>query len=932
MIFDDPLSVRNNNPGNIRDADGNFISYPTPQDGLDALHQELSTKVSGNSAAMANKFGTDYTPTIRTIASIWAPSNENDTDAYISHLAKTSGIDPDTQLAQADIDKIIPGMISMEGGQKAQDYFSGNQTATDAPAPTASAYDAADQLLAAKLAAPTQNKGPSTADQLASTGKALLRQAEQGGSFGFMDEGQDLIGAGLAKLDPNNDASFGDLYNDARGMSKKELADDQQNHPIASIAGNVGGALLTGSALADGVKALGAQYAPAALEAITNAADANPIKTAIATAAGGGGLYGAGTGDENSLGRGGNAILGAGSGLVLGPAGYGLVKGVSGVGSAIGNKLGPIADDIGNAVSPLVNRAKNAFGGMLDNEAPQVTDDLIAPTMTTADQAAIPQATDDLIAPSQDQPQIQDQTAAPVQDQTQDMTQTIDPNSSPNPQIDPTNTQSIPPVSNDDLSPIKLAGILDENDLANLQQGRVLPMTAGDRTQNVNLQRMEQIAAENGSQPILAARAQQQAAARKPFEGMLGPDVSSDPVALRSVEQDAAEKAANALRGSFDTLKGQERAAWNTAKENGEGVGINGQNVTDDLVGGINNFLADNQYRTGDIPALDSHLAELKNLVSYKVGEDGQPELTTKLKDLENWKTRLNGIISNTGMDKNNDKRILGNISRQYDNFTTNLADSAIVNGDDTAINAFKNARGLSKQRFGFQDSDKAVTRILDNRDLSGEQLVNTILGADQLAGKGSNGRLVETMLTHAGDQAAAMQDAIKQGIMAKAFRRSITQTTDPADMSKNLISFDKMRNEIGNIISKKELFGTVFNDNEQQYMQQMYDDLKLVASKQKGAVNSSSTGAYTADMISGLGKVINNPIFQTLGLKPVTGSIETGLQRIAANSVTKKAESGLDEFIVNQINNMDARPAFYGSISASAIPDRALMSNKEKK
>lgn len=876
MIFDDPLSVQNNNPGNIRNADGSFKSFDTPDAGLAALREDLLTKVNGKSPAMASKFGDNYTPTIRSLISTWAPNSENDTKSYIDHVSKSSGIDPDTQLAAADIDKIVPGMIKMEGGQAAQDHFSvPQQTMTDAPDPKAAAYARADQLLAQKWTNPKSNE-PSPAEKLAETAKVLGRQAEQGGTFGFADEIQDLIGAGIAKADPNNDASFGDLWNDARGMSKKELADDAQNHPMATIAGNIGGGILTGGAVAGGVKSLGAKLAPEALETVINAAKASPKTTAFITGTGSGGLYGAGTGDGDLGNRAVDAGIGALIGGPLGIAGYGVAKGASKIGSYVADKASPY-------ISPLISKTKNFVGGILGDEVPQVADDMIGPAANAA--------------------------------QT-----------------------TIPAVDNADINPMKLAGILDEDSLANLQQGRALPMTAGDRTQNVNTQRMEQIAAENGSQPMLAARAQQQQAARQPFKNILGGDVSSDPVDLRSIEQSSAEDAAKGLRSSFDTLKGQERAAWNTAKDTGEGVGINGQNVTDDLVGGINNFLADNQYRKGDIPDLDKHLDELKGLVSYKVGSDGQPEITSKLKDLENWKTRLNGIIGDTPMDKTNTKRILGNISRQYDNFTTNLADSAIVNGDDTAINAFKNARSLSKQRFGFQDSDTAVKRILDNRDLSGEQLVNTIFGADKLAGKGDNGRLVETMLAHAGDQAPAMQDAIKQGIMAKAFRRSVTQTADPSDISQNLISFDKMRNEIGNVINKKEIFGTVFNDNEQQYMRQMYDDLKLVASKQKGAVNNSSTGAYAADMIAGLGKVLNNPIFSSIpGIGTATSTINQAMQRQAAGIVTRKAEKGLDEFIINQINNMDARPAFYGALSANSIPVGPLMvevrpSDKERK
>lgn len=878
MIFDnEPLSVRNNNPGNIRSSKGGFKRFDDPNEGLNAMRSDLLAKITGKSSAMAAKYGDDYTPTIRSLISTWAPENENDTDNYINHVVKETGIDPDVQLAASDVDRIMPAMIKMEGGSAAQQHFA---TATDAPDPRAAAYSKAASILAKKYAVPEQKKEQpqeSISKALAGTGEALLRQAGQGGTFGFMDEGQDLIGAGIAHAVTGE--PFNDLYKDARRISKEDLESDIKNHPGASIAGNIGGAMLTGGAVAGGVKSLGARFAPQALETVVNAANALPKTTAILTGAGSGGLYGAGQGEGGLTDRLGNAGSGA---LVGGPSGilgYGAAKGVSRIaqspmGQAIGNKLSAVA-------SPILSRAKQAIrqtGGMLDD----------APTVNAA-------SVDDLLAP----------------------------------QVAP----SAAGVNPENLSPMKLAGILDESDLANLQKGRALPMTRGDRTQNVNLQRMEQIAAENGSEPMIAARGQQQAASRKPFENVLGVDISSDPVDLRMVEQSEAEKAAAALRGSFDSLKGKENAAWKAARDTGEGVGIRTQNVNDDLIGSVDNFLAENQYRPGDIPALDKHMSELKSIISDDAGGALKPE--AKLKELEAWKTRLNGIIGDTPMDKANTKRILQNVSRRYDEFTSNLADDAIVNGDDEAIKAFKNARSLSKERFGFLDSDKAVTRILDNRDLSGEQLVNVILGSEKLTGKGNNGRLIETMLNRAGDRAPDMQEAIKRGIMAKAFRRSVTQTADPSDISKNLVSFDKMRNEIGNIMSKKEIFTKVFDDNEQQYMRQMYDDLKLVSSKQKGAVNNSSTGAYMADMMSGIGKIFNNSMMLNI---PGTKAIDGLLQRQAAAILTNKAEKGLDEFIVQQFNNMDAKPAFYGAISGSAVDPDAILnitirpSDKEKK
>lgn len=121
-----PVSVRNNNPGNIRDTKtGSFRQFETPQEGLDAMKQDLLVKVSGKSPAMTAKFGEGYAPTLSNLIATWAPPSENDTGKYVETVAKASGLTPDTVITAENIDQVIPHMIKHEGGSSAADYYSG---------------------------------------------------------------------------------------------------------------------------------------------------------------------------------------------------------------------------------------------------------------------------------------------------------------------------------------------------------------------------------------------------------------------------------------------------------------------------------------------------------------------------------------------------------------------------------------------------------------------------------------------------------------------------------------------------------------------------------------------------------------------------------------------------------------------------------------
>jgi len=72
-----------NNWGNIRSADGQFRSFATPQQGMDALVSDVSARIAGKSSAMSGKYGAGYIPTIEKLISTYAPSSENDTSGYI---------------------------------------------------------------------------------------------------------------------------------------------------------------------------------------------------------------------------------------------------------------------------------------------------------------------------------------------------------------------------------------------------------------------------------------------------------------------------------------------------------------------------------------------------------------------------------------------------------------------------------------------------------------------------------------------------------------------------------------------------------------------------------------------------------------------------------------------------------------------------------
>jgi len=109
-----PRNMRNNNPGNIEfgdfarkhgatGSDGRFAIFPSLKAGQDAQASLLMSYMAGGNN------------TISKIVSKWAPSGENNTGSYISHVSRLTGIDRDTVLGQSDLMKVREAMAVHEG-------------------------------------------------------------------------------------------------------------------------------------------------------------------------------------------------------------------------------------------------------------------------------------------------------------------------------------------------------------------------------------------------------------------------------------------------------------------------------------------------------------------------------------------------------------------------------------------------------------------------------------------------------------------------------------------------------------------------------------------------------------------------------------------------------------------------------------------------
>jgi hypothetical protein len=115
----EPRGIRNHNPGNIRhtgvawlgqadeQTDPSFVVFKSPVYGIRAIVRIMhSYQLLGIN-------------TIRGVISRWAPSTENDTNAYINSVCKDCGVQPDEKVYLNQImPLLVKAIILHENGQQ----------------------------------------------------------------------------------------------------------------------------------------------------------------------------------------------------------------------------------------------------------------------------------------------------------------------------------------------------------------------------------------------------------------------------------------------------------------------------------------------------------------------------------------------------------------------------------------------------------------------------------------------------------------------------------------------------------------------------------------------------------------------------------------------------------------------------------------------
>lgn len=111
-----PRGIRNNNPGNIKktndnwvgmspiQSDDTFVKFTHPKYGVRAMAKIIKTYRARNVVYLVD------------IISEWAPATENDVGAYVSNIEKITGIYGNQVIYDNMIADLLKGIIRVENG------------------------------------------------------------------------------------------------------------------------------------------------------------------------------------------------------------------------------------------------------------------------------------------------------------------------------------------------------------------------------------------------------------------------------------------------------------------------------------------------------------------------------------------------------------------------------------------------------------------------------------------------------------------------------------------------------------------------------------------------------------------------------------------------------------------------------------------------
>ena len=424
--------------------------------------------------------------------------------------------------------------------------------------------------------------------------------------------------------------------------------------------------------------------------------------------------------------------------------------------------------------------------------------------------------------------------------------------------------------------------------IAGVQQGRMLPLTAGQLSQEPGQQAIEEAALKGVygpelQQSFIDLQRKQGGAASDILQAMGGGAIKSSARETKALYL-AGRRATNALKRNV-------AAKYAAAEKLTPFVRFDAQQFGSD----IKTAIKKNLEESGFDPANPSHsnANSLLKMAEQFIGAPGQTQIS--LSGLEKFRKNINQAIYNS---TDPTQRFY---AAKVKDALDNTLDNAIAG--DPAYEALREARAANRLFESVMENDDLLGYLMQKTDIGRmkgmrenvtiERIQRSIFGSGEAGKVGKNpdiGRFFQSvnMLVPKGPQRDQMNLLARRAIISNALEGALERgVTDAGDFIN--YSPQRMFQAVKSISDNETLMNTVFK-GQKDTINALTDDLSRIVTKMPGVVNSSNSGVQVNRMMLG---IMNRMADLIPGGRAATAFMP-GAQDMAQGELIQKAKEGL--------------------------------------
>lgn len=435
------------------------------------------------------------------------------------------------------------------------------------------------------------------------------------------------------------------------------------------------------------------------------------------------------------------------------------------------------------------------------------------------------------------------------------------------------------------------------------KEGDIFPKTAGQRTQDPYLQRLENDARAGTITPasedaMRVADVQQNRALHGFLDEMSGGlDKGKDINAL-------VEGAADVVKKGAGLAKADVNSAYELARAGSGGVKIKSGDIRKGLWTNIADMRRNEQYDLSQMPGAKS---VLKRLAGYSKRDKLSSVSSVKLGELENFRKQATNAANST--QDQTEKRFLKGMVKSYDNYMEQTAKDAVDIGDANAINAFRGAVSKRAEYGRLFEKNKFVDDIVHGEQ-SVDDVVKTLIGTGSIKGKRAMADNFDALIKASKGESDIVKADLRQAFTKKAFDKSVIglEANNP---NMERISPAKLGTELENIFVHQSKFAEkLYGKEAVKAAKQAIGELNLIASAQSNTRNPSGSGEW-------VGRFMKNAFVNKVpGMGLLNSAVEAQQQNIAGGVV----ERGLKEFMDESFKPKSAMWSTVVPVGAAAV------------